>query len=519
MKGLRTSGDGGQATSHLGHLNLNHRATSLIGQAGHTAKGVTHAPGGVAAGSDGDLIDTADDQVKTQGTKTAKAAGRGVKGTAEGTIRAAGKRSGPLVKQAVQDGTQRVGREARLTAETVRGAGRAAGGPAMGTRAVKGGVVAATRRMAARRAAAKAQTAAAKTGARTGARAARSGAAATRQAVQAAAWAGRAVAAAIGALSSTPGLIGAAIVVAVIASIIAAISLIPGIANEANRQTTTTVFIPAQYLDVVTRAGSICPEITPNIIAAQVTQESGWNPDVTSRVGAQGISQFMPGTWASVGVDGDGDGRADVWNPVDAIFTQGHYMCGLVDQVKAGLNATTLTGDVVSLALAAYNAGIGQVIAAGGIPPFAETQSYVTLILGAASQVGEGGISVDEGGVSVDVRDAVEWAKTVAADDTYAYVWGGNGREDGGYDCSGLTTALYRRLGISLPRTSQQQQQVGAAVTRGELKVGDLIFYGTPAYHVAIYAGNGWMVSADNTVDGINFEPIYGSPSNYRRIQ
>lgn len=194
-------------------------------------------------------------------------------------------------------------------------------------------------------------------------------------------------------------------------------------------------------------------------------------------------------------------------------------MCGLVDQVKAGLNATTLTGGVVSLALAAYNAGIGQVIAAGGIPPFAETQSYVTLILGAASQVGEGGISVDEGGVSVDVRDAVEWAKTVAADDTYAYVWGGNGREDGGYDCSGLTTALYRRLGISLPRTSQQQQQVGAAVTRGELKVGDLIFWGSPAYHVAVYAGDGWMVSADNKIRGINFEPIYGSPSSYRRIQ
>ena len=105
------------------------------------------------------------------------------------------------------------------------------------------------------------------------------------------------------------------------------------------------------------------------------------------------------------------------------------------------------------------------------------------------------------------------------ADDTYAYVWGGNGRQDGGYDCSGLTSAVYRRLGISLPRTAAQQQQVGTGIERGELKVGDLIFYGTPAYHVAIYAGNGWMVSADNTVDGINFEPIYGSPSNYRRIQ
>ncbi|MBB6335782.1 NlpC/P60 family protein [Schaalia hyovaginalis] len=513
MKGLRSSGDGGQVTSHLGHLNLHHRATTIIGQAGHTAGQVAHGPAARVHGGDDDLIDRADDQLKTQGTKTVKAASRSVKATAEGTIKAAGKRSGPLVKQAVQDGIQRVGREARLTAETVRGAGRATRGPAMGTRAVKGGVVAATRRAATRRAAAKAQAAATKRVARTGMRTARSGAATTRQAIQAAAWSGRLAAAAISALSSTPGLIAAAIAVAVAAAIMAVLSIIPGIGHEADQQRPATVAIPAQYLDAVTQAGSICPEITPNLIAAQVNQESGWNPDATSPAGAQGISQFMPGTWASVGVDGDGDGRADVWNPTDAILTQGHYMCGLVDQVKTAIAAKTITGDVVSLALAAYNAGLGAVTAAGGIPAFIETQNYVATILAASSQ------STDEGGVSADVADAVEWAKSVAADDTYAYVWGGNGRQDGGYDCSGLTSAVYRRLGISLPRTAAQQQQVGTGIERGELKVGDLIFYGTPAYHVAIYAGNGWMVSADNSIQGINFEPIYGSPSSYRRIQ
>lgn len=514
MKGLRSSGDSGQATSHLGHLNLNHRATTIIGQAGHTAGQVAHGPAGTPHAGDGDLIDSADDQLKTQGTKTVKTAGHGVKRSAESTVKTVGKRSGSRVKRAVQDGTQRVSREARLMAETVRGAGRAASGPAMGTRAVKGGVVAATRRAAARRAAAKAQAAAAKTGARTAVRTARSGAAATRQAVQAASWAGRLAAAAISALSSTPGLIAAAVAVAVAAAIIAVLSIIPGIGHQADQQRPATAAIPAQYLDAVTQAGSICSEITPNLIAAQVNQESGWNPDATSPAGAQGISQFMPGTWASVGVDGDGDGRADVWNPTDAILTQGHYMCGLVDQVKTAIAAKTITGDVVSLALAAYNAGLGAVTAAGGIPAFTETQNYVATILAAAASQ-----STDEGGVSADVADAVEWAKSVAADDTYAYVWGGNGRQDGGYDCSGLTSAVYRRLGISLPRTAAQQQQVGTGIERGELKVGDLIFYGTPAYHVAIYAGNGWMVSADNTVDGINFEPIYGSPSNYRRIQ
>ncbi|MFC2777611.1 MAG: NlpC/P60 family protein [Pauljensenia sp.] len=505
MKGLRSNGDSGQATSHLGHLNLNHRATTIIGQAGHTAGRVAHGPAGAPPAGDGDLIDSADDQLKTQGTKTAKSTGRSVKGVT--------KTLGKQTIKASQKGARRIAEATRQSAETVRGAGRAAGGPAMGTRAVKGGVVAATRRAATRRAAAKARAAAAKTGARTGVRAARSGAAATRQAVQAASWTGRLAAAAISALSSAPGLIAAAVAVAVAAAIIAVLSIIPGIGHQADQQRPATVTIPAQYLDAVTQAGSICPEITPNLIAAQVNQESGWNPDATSPAGAQGISQFMPGTWASVGVDGDGDGRADVWNPTDAILTQGHYMCGLVDQVKTAIAAKTITGDVVSLALAAYNAGLDAVTAAGGIPAFTETQNYVATILAASSQ------STDEGGVSTDVAEAVEWAKSVAADDTYAYVWGGNGRQDGGYDCSGLTSAVYRRLGISLPRTAAQQQQVGTGIERGELKVGDLIFYGTPAYHVAIYAGSDWMVSADNSIQGINFEPIYGSPSSYRRIQ
>lgn len=500
MKGLR-SRDGAHVTGSLGQLHLHHRTSTFLSHATHTV-----TPAGTPAAHDGDLIDTTDDQAKEKGTASAKA---GLEIAAKSANKA---RAGSVHVRL--SGAEQLRAEARAVAEVVRG-GRTVPSSAMGTRAVKGGVVATTRRSATRRAVAKAQAAAAKTGARTGGRAARSGVAATRQAVQATSWAGRLAAAAVSALSSTPGLIAAAVAVAVTAAIIAVLSIIPGIGHQADQQRPATVMIPAQYLNAVMQAGSICPEITPNLIAAQVNQESGWNPKATSPAGAQGISQFMPGTWASVGRDGDGDGRADVWNPTDAILTQGHYMCGLVDQVKGAIAAKTITGDVVSLALAAYNAGLGAVIAAGGIPAFTETQNYVATILAAATSH-----SVDEGGVSADVAAAVEWAKTVAADDdTYAYVWGGNGRQDGGYDCSGLTSAVYRRLGIALPRTAAQQQQIGIGVDRSDLKVGDLIFWGTPAYHVAIYAGHGWMVSADNEATGINFEPIYGSPSSYRRIQ
>ena len=87
--------------------------------------------------------------------------------------------------------------------------------------------------------------------------------------------------------------------------------------------------VPAEYESDVIRAGSICQVVTPSIIAAQIDQESNWNPKAGSSAGAQGIAQFMPSTWASAGKDGDGDGKADIWNPHDAIWSQGNYMCNL----------------------------------------------------------------------------------------------------------------------------------------------------------------------------------------------
>ena len=135
--------------------------------------------------------------------------------------------------------------------------------------------------------------------------------------------------------------------------------------------------IPAQYETLIQKAAQTCPGITAPLLAAQLEAESGWNPRAISPVGAQGLAQFMPGTWLSEGVDGDGDGIRDPFNPADAIASQASFMCKLLAAVTADQG---LTGDPIDLALAAYNAGLGAVQQHHGIALYPETQAYVTRI-------------------------------------------------------------------------------------------------------------------------------------------
>ncbi|MEU5614955.1 lytic transglycosylase domain-containing protein [Streptomyces sparsogenes] len=132
--------------------------------------------------------------------------------------------------------------------------------------------------------------------------------------------------------------------------------------------------IPAARRPVVEAAARLCPKVSVPLLAAQIDAESGWRPDADSGH-AQGISQFAPQTWAEWGRDGDGDGKADVWEPEDAIPSQARYMCHLYDMVKS------LPGDPTELALAAYNAGPTAVLEARGIPRIDETREYVDRIL------------------------------------------------------------------------------------------------------------------------------------------
>lgn len=79
------------------------------------------------------------------------------------------------------------------------------------------------------------------------------------------------------------------------------------------------------------------------------------------------------------------------------------------------------------------------------------------------------------------------------------YVWGGTSLTSGA-DCSGFTQSVYAQFGYSLPRTSYEQQNWGTEVSYADAQPGDLICYGG---HVAIYMGNGQIVHASNSRDGI----------------
>lgn len=291
--------------------------------------------------------------------------------------------------------------------------------------------------------------------------------------------------------------------------------------QSASRHGAASDQVPAEYRELVNAAGSVCDGITPGIIAAQIAQESSWDPGATNPSGAAGIAQFMPDTWKSVGKDYNGDGNANVNDPADAIPAQGHYMCDQLNQIKEAASQGRVSGDPVTLALAAYNAGLGAVLDAGGVPASSETQHYVQVITANASNYeNKTSSGTTQVAASGNIANAIAWAQSIAANDSYAYVWGGEGAADGGYDCSGLTKEFASRLGVNLPHLADSQAGYGTTVSSlAEAKPGDLLFWGSGVYHhVAIYTGDNQMVSADSEATGINSEPIWGTVTLIKRI-
>jgi soluble lytic murein transglycosylase-like protein len=123
-----------------------------------------------------------------------------------------------------------------------------------------------------------------------------------------------------------------------------------------------TAGTPTQY-DAQITAAATKYGLDPALLKGLIRQESNFNASAQSPAGAQGLTQLMPATAASLGVDAS--------DPAQAIDGGARYLKAQLDRF----------GGDPSKALAAYNAGPGAVARFGGIPPYAETQNYVQKVL------------------------------------------------------------------------------------------------------------------------------------------
>jgi soluble lytic murein transglycosylase-like protein len=124
--------------------------------------------------------------------------------------------------------------------------------------------------------------------------------------------------------------------------------------------------VPAAYAAKVAELSARF-DLSPALIEAVVWQESRWQANAVSPVGARGLAQLMPGTAREMGVDPD--------DPYANLEGGARYLREQLDRFDGDLEK----------ALAAYNAGPGRVIDAGGIPRIRETQTYVASVMGRLS--------------------------------------------------------------------------------------------------------------------------------------
>ena len=241
--------------------------------------------------------------------------------------------------------------------------------------------------------------------------------------------------------------------------------------------------IPPQLLVLYQQAAADCPGLDWSVLAAigKVETDHGRSTLPGAQTGenfagAGGLMQFLAPTFDAVTtrhqLPAGGASPPSRYNPSDAIHAAAYYLCD--SGAPQDLHTAIFT----------YN----------------HSDTYVTQVLDQAARyrARPAPDNADCHAASAADTAAAQAISFACAQLGQPYVWGGNGPADGGWDCSGLTKAAYAAAGITLPRTTYDQVNIGPRIPENQLQPGDLVFYGTAAnvHHVGLYLGTGRMIHA-----------------------
>jgi hypothetical protein len=247
-----------------------------------------------------------------------------------------------------------------------------------------------------------------------------------------------------------------------ISSVATFLGAAPGHAVEGTRADE----IPPEQVAAMRAAAATCGLPWPVLAAIAKVESDFGRTMATSSAGAIGYGQFLPATWVVYGNGGD------PYDYRDALPAMARYLCdhGGPRDLRAAIWAYNHADWYVERVLA-------LAVRYGGAPP----SRVVDL---ARSQIGR------------------------------PYVWGGASPATS-FDCSGLVQWAYRQVGVSLPRTAQQQYDATARLRPDQLRPGDLVFFANtyPSHewvtHVGLYVGNGRMVNAPTRGDVIREMDVF----------